>query len=175
MIIGYSDTLAKQLGIRQKTLQEAMDRKSTRLGRGTFRTVYSLGKKYVIKFPNKPNYKIQNLLEIYTFNSSTDKPYHDVLAKIIAYHENGDWVIMERASSVGRTPLYNFSNLWMQYLCDLHKGNVGMINGEKKVIDYGQLPDNTGSHGGRIYWNSWGCPPPLPAGFKTMFPAYKGA
>lgn len=150
-----------------------MPNTSSKLGQGAFRKTFSLGSNYVVKFSGRGLAgRVSSLLEAYSYEKATKNKLHfaKFLCKVIAVHPQGKWIIMERAEEVGKCR-EDMRQKWGKWLCDLHDGNIGKVNGEWKCIDYGQVPDFEGDGCPQLVWNATDWEPPQD--FKEMFPNWK--
>lgn len=113
-----------------------------RLGTGVHRTGYRVADSFVIKLANGINGREANRNEAEGWNivRTTRPDDADLFAPVIAADPGGEWVVMPLCQEQGRW--HGGSDRILALLnegivCDLHPGNVMLLDGRPVITDYG--------------------------------------
>jgi hypothetical protein len=106
------------------------------LGNGASRETYALPcGKHVLKL-NLHRYDWEQMhSEIQCWQLECDKEIRKLLCPIDAFDPDGAYIVMRRAEM--SSSLLSLTNVLGKGLSDLHEDNVGILNGNTIVIDYG--------------------------------------
>lgn len=95
-IISDEDKVNLQLN-KFKERKDFINKKFTLIGKGSARLVYDINNEYVLKLAKNNKGIAQNKVEI---NISKSNKYNDIIAKVVEFNDNGNYLIQQKAKSI---------------------------------------------------------------------------
>lgn len=95
-IISEEDKVILQLN-KFKERKDFTNKKFTLIGKGSARLVYDINNEYVLKLAKNNKGIAQNKVEI---NISKSNKYNDIIAKVVEFNDNGNYLIQQKAKSI---------------------------------------------------------------------------
>lgn len=95
-IISDEDKVNLQLN-KFKERKDFTNKKFTLIGKGSARLVYDINNEYVLKLAKNNKGIAQNKVEI---NISKSNKYNDIIAKVVEFNDNGNYLIQQKAKSI---------------------------------------------------------------------------
>lgn len=109
-------------------------------GQAEHRTAYALDERTVLKLASGDLTRSENRNEVKFYQAHPE--FHAHLAPVFAWADDYSWLVMGRATEVGRHVADKLPAALRSHLRDMHAHNIGRYDGRIVCIDYGATAEH---------------------------------